>query len=302
MTALLRLIGWALAIALVALPVVALNNGWWGSERWPLTTMRVSGTFARVQPTQLQAALRPFAARGFFAVDLDAAQRAVAALPWVERAEVRKRWPDVLEVVVIEHRPFAQWGDRRLLSDRGRLFPARDATVPDDLPRLSGPDDRVSEVVALYNESKALFASIGVDVRRVELDARGSWTLSLGNGAELVVGRFDARTRLSRFARLMPQLLDRRMQPLKRADLRYTNGFALTWVEETPTTAAVARPGSDAPALGRLPTTSRGNGASALPASSDPLSATSVALPRITSLESPALFRSHRLLIPASLS
>ena len=40
MTALLRLIGWLLAIALVAMPVVALINGWWGSERWPLTQVR----------------------------------------------------------------------------------------------------------------------------------------------------------------------------------------------------------------------------------------------------------------------
>lgn len=234
MTALLRLFGWLLAVALVALPVVALFNGWWGSERWPLTQMRVSATFVRVQPAQLQATLRPFAARGFFAVDIDAAQRAVAALPWVERADVRKRWPDVLEVVVVEHRPFARWSNRRLLSDRGRLFPARDALIPEDLPQLSGPDTRVSEVVALYNESKALFAPIGIDVRRVALDARGSWTLGLDSGAELVVGRVDARERLSRFARLLPQLLDRRMQPLKRADLRYTNGFALEWVDAKP--------------------------------------------------------------------
>jgi len=250
MTALMRLLGWLLAIALVSMPLVALFNGWWGSERWPLTQMRVSGTFARVQPAQLQAALRPFAAHGFFAVDLQAAQRAVAILPWVERADVRKRWPDVLEVVVIEHRPFARWSDARLLSDRGRLFPARGAAVAADLPHLSGPDARVPDVVAIYNESKALFAPLGVDVRRVRLDARGSWTLSLGNGAEVIVGRVDARSRLSRFARLMPQLLDRRMQPLKRADLRYTNGFALEWVDQkpalktqdVPAAAAAARP------------------------------------------------------------
>src|SRR5690606_20181289 len=31
---------WALAIALVALPVVAVFNGWIGAERWPLRTLR----------------------------------------------------------------------------------------------------------------------------------------------------------------------------------------------------------------------------------------------------------------------
>ena len=59
---------------------------------------------------------------------------------------------------------------------------------------------------------------------------RGSWTLGLDNGAQVVVGRSEARARLARFVRLMPQLLAQQAQVLKLADLRYTNGFALTWV------------------------------------------------------------------------
>ncbi|HEU4773489.1 MAG TPA: cell division protein FtsQ/DivIB, partial [Lysobacter sp.] len=65
----------------------------------------------------------------------------------------------------------------------------------------------------------------------------GSWTLGLGNGAQVVVGRSEARARLGRFVRLMPQLLAQQVQRLVRADLRYTNGFALSW---TPITGAGA--------------------------------------------------------------
>ncbi len=36
---------------------------------------------------------------------------------------------------------------------------------------------------------------------------------------------------MHRFARLLPQLLARQARTLERADLRYTNGFALTWGE-----------------------------------------------------------------------
>src|SRR3546814_7720042 len=45
------------------------------------------------------------------------------------------------------------------------------------------------------------------------------------------LGSQEARLRLARFARLMPNLLARNPQHLARADLRYTNGFALTWGE-----------------------------------------------------------------------
>ncbi|HZV39292.1 MAG TPA: cell division protein FtsQ/DivIB, partial [Pseudoxanthomonas sp.] len=44
----------------------------------------------------------------------------------------------------------------------------------------------------------------------------------------------------SRFARLLPQLLARSVLPLQRADLRYTNGFALSW--GAPASAAQPQP------------------------------------------------------------
>lgn len=241
MNALLRIAAWTLAVALVLAPVVALLNGWIASERWPLRTLRVQGSLHNVDEAQLRATVLPFAQRGFFAVPLDDAQAAVARLPWVERAEVRKQWPDILEVRVVEHRPFARWGKDRLLSEHGRLFPVGGIRVPASLPRLGGPDARVQDVVALYNESRALFASTGQDVRALTLDARGSWALQLGgaDGAatDVVVGRSDARPRLSRFARLLPQLLAQPQRVLRRADLRYTNGFALQWGDAAPAVA-----------------------------------------------------------------
>ncbi|GAB2493803.1 cell division protein FtsQ/DivIB [Pseudoxanthomonas sangjuensis] len=230
----LRLFAWLLAIALVALPVVAVVNGWVGAERWPLTRLRVHGELERVDAAQLRAAVLPHARRGFFAVRLQDAQDAVQKLPWVERAEVRKRWPDVLEVSIVEHRPFARWGKDKLLSESGSLFPLPAGLPVAGLPQLGGPDSRAREVVALYNESKRLFAPLGLEVRALAMDARGSWSLELDNGAEVVIGRADARPRLARFARMLPQLLSRHPQPLKRADLRYTNGFALSWGAAAP--------------------------------------------------------------------
>ena len=122
MNATLRILAWLLALALVALPVVAVLNGWVGAERWPLAKLRVSGDFKRVPAEELRAVVLPYARAGFFAVKLQQAQDAIARLPWVESAQVRKRWPDVLEVHVTEHKPFARWGTDRMLSEQGRLF------------------------------------------------------------------------------------------------------------------------------------------------------------------------------------
>ncbi len=232
MSNVLRVLTWILALALVALPVVAVFNGWIGAERWPLTRLRVSGALHRVDPAQLRAVVMPYAQRGFFAVQLGQAQDAVERLPWVERAQVRKRWPDTLEVIVVEHKPFARWGSDRLLSVEGALFPVPRNVDASALPQLGGPDAQVGEVVALYNEASALFAPMGLKVDALVMDARGSWSLKLGSGLDVVIGRADARPRLQRFVRLLPRLLGD-PRTLQRADLRYTNGFSLTWGEES---------------------------------------------------------------------
>ena len=42
MNALLRIVGWVLAVALVVLPVAAVLNGWVGAGHWPLTRLQAS--------------------------------------------------------------------------------------------------------------------------------------------------------------------------------------------------------------------------------------------------------------------
>lgn len=233
MNAFLRIAGILLAIALIVLPVAAVVNGWIGAERFPLTKLRVASDARHVDDAELQKVLAPFAKQGFFAVRLDDAQIALAKLPWVEEAEVSKKWPDVLEVKIREHRPLALWDDTLLLSERGRLYPrsAMGDALPKGLPQLGGDARRVAEVLAFYNQSRELFAPLGLGVRELRQDARGSWSLRLSDGAQVLVGRFDAEQRVRRFADLLPKLIAPEGRALQRADLRYANGFALKWSE-----------------------------------------------------------------------
>ena len=245
MSAMLRLLAWILAVALVALPVVAVVNGWVGANQFPLRTLRVQGTLQRVDEAQLRATVLPHAHRGFFAVQLDRIQDAVGALPWVERAEVRKHWPDVLEVRISEHRPFARWGKDRLLSEHGKLFSAAGVQVRAGLPQLDGPDTQVADVVALYNQARERLANAG-GVRGAGMDKRGSWSITLTDGTEVVLGRNDPEQRLERFAPLLPRLAAQHPgQRLVRADLRYTNGFSLSWAA-LPKAAALPSPMQEA--------------------------------------------------------
>ena len=91
MKAMVRLLAWTLAVALVALPVVAVVNGWVGGAQWPLRTLRVQGDLQRVDEARLRATVLPHARRGFFAVELDRIQAAVLAVVQPEQVRFRAR-------------------------------------------------------------------------------------------------------------------------------------------------------------------------------------------------------------------
>ncbi|QYR52677.1 cell division protein FtsQ/DivIB [Lysobacter soyae] len=220
-----------IAIALIAMPLLLVLSGVVGSSRFPLRTLRVEGQVTREHALELQRALAPHAKKGFFAIRVPETQQDVARLPWIDKVEVRKRWPDVIEVQITENNPFAFWGKDQLVSTRGTLYPrSKGIALPKGMPQLDGDPRYVGAALALYAKSQDLFAATGNRVRALNADARGSWSLTLQNGVQVVVGRHDAESRIARFAGILPKLAaEQPNRVLERADLRYTNGFALRW-------------------------------------------------------------------------
>ena len=109
MNALLRILAWVLAVSLVALPVAAVLNGWIAGSRWPMRHLVVTGEFRQVSDARVRRAVLPLVQHGFFAVDLAQVRGVLSRLPWVQRVEVRKRWPDRLEVSLLEYGAVAKW-------------------------------------------------------------------------------------------------------------------------------------------------------------------------------------------------
>jgi cell division protein FtsQ len=226
----IRLVAWCLAIALVALPIVGVLRGWFAANRWPVTQLTVQAEFKHVSPDEIRAAVLPRLGKGFFALDLDTVQKAVAALPWVESAEARKRWPDTLLLRIYERQPFARWNDKQLISRQGLVFDAPGVDDTSTLPSLHGPDARLAEVVSFYAETQKAFAGTHLQITGAALTERGSWSVTTANGAQIVIGdRDQAGRRLRRFLEVYPQLMAGHTDTFAYADLRYTNGFAVRW-------------------------------------------------------------------------
>ncbi|MBL0042619.1 MAG: FtsQ-type POTRA domain-containing protein [Xanthomonadales bacterium] len=246
-----RIAAWMIALALVATPIIAALNGWLADERWPIRRLVVQGRFVQVDEASVRAVVAPQVRAGFFAVELDAVKTAVEALPWVESAEVRKHWPDRIDVRVEERVPIAFWGDDRLLSQRGDVFAAELARVSPDLPHLDGPDARAAEVWAQHRHARERLADIGIEIRATRMNQRGAWMVLAADGAEFVLGREQTDARLERFILAMRRLPAAEHSRIARADLRFANGFAVVWraVETAPASTAPATPETESRSL-----------------------------------------------------
>lgn len=240
MNDLLRAATWVIASLLLVLPVLAVLNGWLATEQWPVRRLQIKGEFVHVSDEQIREALIPHLRKGFFALPLDQVQDTLAALPWVAQVQVSKRWPDTLEVLILEHRPAAFWGDDQLLSEQGVLFSVPDDPLTLDLPHFHAQSRDVQAVVDMHAEAQRLFATQQRAVTQVRHSGRGSWSLQLQDGAVVMLGRSEPLQKLRRFARTLPGVEAVPGRRWLRADLRYSNGFALKWsAPEAPVAAGM---------------------------------------------------------------
>lgn len=197
----------------------------------PIQKIRAQGSFVHVDEPMLQRVVGVIHG-GYFNVDVAQVQADVERLPWVDKASVRRVWPDTLAISVQEQQTLAIWQDGGLINPRGELFSPAPETYPAGLPVLMGPQGLHRIVLARYRTAEPLLGKLGLRVTKLSLDARRAVQLQLHNGMTLVLGRHDYAQRLQRFIDVYPKLLAPRAGELARVDLRYTNGLAVTWKQQ----------------------------------------------------------------------
>ena len=223
-------------VLMLASGVALAWSAWQVVQRLPVFPLRqvvVTNAPERVTPLQLEYVVREAVHGNFFLVDLDAARNTFEKLPWVRHADLRRRWPDTLELGVEEHHAVARWqqqdAESRLVNDQGEVFSAASA---DDLPLFVGPEGSAAEVLARYREFSGEVASLGRHLQSLTLSPRQAWQFRLDDGALVELGREESprqiSERMARFVAGYGATAKKIGQRLALVDLRYTNGFAVS--------------------------------------------------------------------------
>lgn len=229
----------ALLLAAAAGLMALAALGWWGlqSPAFGLTRITVLGDVAHNSAATLRANVTPRVTGNFFTADLGGVRRAFKDVPWVREAVVRREFPNRLRVFVQEHRPVAFWGpdsDTTLVNSFGEVFEANPGDVEqDDLPRLVGPQDQSTQVLAVYRQLAPLFEGVDMGLAQLTLSGRGSWQAETDTEAVIELGRGtpeDIVARAQRFTQTVTQAASRygrRTEAVVSADLRHGDGYAI---------------------------------------------------------------------------
>lgn len=195
----------------------------------PISKIRVKGEMKYVTEAMLQKAVSELLGGGFFSTDVEKIQHAVEALPWVERASVRRTWPETLFIQVVEQQPMAKWVAGGLVNIQGELFIPGDQVNTEMLPAWSGPEGSELILYQKYKDYQQMLVAVGLTINKVTMDKRHAVRLEIDNGIELVLGRKEQLLRLQNFVDVYKKILAGKMSHIHTVDLRYSNGMSVGW-------------------------------------------------------------------------
>ncbi|OQX37972.1 MAG: hypothetical protein B0D91_05425 [Oceanospirillales bacterium LUC14_002_19_P2] len=194
----------------------------------PIISVKVEGEFRYLPKETVEQQVTPFLAERFFRLDVAGLQTALQSVPWISRAKVRKIWPETLSVRIQEQVPVARWKRGGVLNGDGEVFRVNDLSRFSDLPLLYGKEAAAPQVMQQYMTLNQQIRPLGLAMTALGQRETGSWWFQIGD-VEVNLGHRDLVKRMQRFVRLYHVLLQKQWQDVRRVDLRYRDGIAVSW-------------------------------------------------------------------------
>lgn len=214
-------------ILLTTLPAAWLAKRY--AQSFALQAVTIEGEFHNEQAHEIEQALLPYVKGDFFTADLPNARSALLGLSWIRDVSLKRRWPNRIIVTIEEQIPVAIWNETLFLNDGAVVFQHRYIDQVQNLPRLAGPEGSEAEVLSQFMLWHEWLRQTGLHLTGIRMDERRSWMLITKDGITINLGKEKVEARLQRFLRAFPRHLQPRLAGVSAVDLRYSNGFAVSW-------------------------------------------------------------------------
>ena len=215
--------------------------------RWLLTSPRfavahvdVEGA-SRISADRVRSAAAIPPGANLWRLDPAAVAARVAAVPELRRAEIIRRFPNRVVIVVEERRPFTLVHAGRLhwLDEEGRVLEPVTQAVSPSVPVVSGlseaeltsmrvdPSPRAREAVALIRMLLRSGSSLAGEISEIDVSRGDGLVLYTADGVEVRLGSEEWEERLARLERILKQV-SRDGEAVRAIDMRFRDQVVLT--------------------------------------------------------------------------
>lgn len=200
-----------------------------GADWLPVKYVRIEGSFQYIAKDSVKQVLREQVINGFYNADIQEIQQSVKRLPWVEKVKVKRVWPDAIDIRIDEQTPLVRWGLDGLLNEKGELFVPGNIAEFEQLPLLVGPAGNERKLLKIMEELTRELREQGMELAEFRVNERRAWKIKLQNDLELILGRNEPLNKFQRFIKAFALIGEEQVTKVAVVDLRYSNGYALTW-------------------------------------------------------------------------
>lgn len=219
------------ALVLLIAVVIVQSFNWTASLlQQPVLAVDVQGEFKFLEKNTVATVVNNSLESGYLQSDLPSLHAQLLAQPWVKEASLKRKLNSALQIELKEHTPLAIWNHKTLISTDALLFSPK--VIPKELnvPMLFGRDH--VDVLSVYEQLTEKMPVALLPIRSLDVNANGCITLESHTGLVLVLERSQWQRQLARFTVINDQALSRRLADVKKVDMRYSNGAAVSWKEQ----------------------------------------------------------------------
>lgn len=167
----------------------------------------------------------------FFTSDLQALRDIATGLAWVDQVSVSRDWQRGIVVTTLPKQAIANFGTERLVDAKGAVFVPADSKdlAQEGFATLQGEISQAPVIMQQMQQVNDWYAPLGIQVEDIILSPRMTWLIRFDNGLRVIVDNENTAQKLLNLSQLLANQLSDRRDEIQSVDLRYKNGFTISW-------------------------------------------------------------------------
>ena len=189
---------------------------------YPIEEVELTSTSSNYDTEKINDIVASIQGQDLLSLDLGDIKRSIRSDDWIRDVEIKKSFPDTLEIIIIPQQPFAIYNSKIMMMD-GSVIGA--PSLPPDLPIIiDHTNDSQSSMNTMILTVK-LLQKIDLDIKKVEI--HDSLIKVFTSTNMLISDRVNYEVNLNRLVISFQDLKKLFKREIKSIDMRYSNGFAI---------------------------------------------------------------------------